>query len=169
MAMVCTSRIWDVSLSAVVIRSTVLVFIRLVATNENVANNKITKRLNNLAGGIAKARSLPVTAGRRLLRARGSWSELLEQPELGDAFLDLTVLTDGPDTGIADRARQKFSHLVKVQIDYERQVEDGPLRAGLPWDELYRDYFQRRHGTEPSAELLDAFREIYGEPSDAPT
>ncbi|MCP3960383.1 MAG: exonuclease SbcCD subunit D [bacterium] len=119
-------------------------------------------------GGEAKVRGVPLTSGRRLLRARGPWDELVERDDLREAFLDLTVVTDGPDPGVADRARQEFPHLVKVQVDYERQIDDGPLRAGLPWDELYRDYYQRRHGTEPSAELLDAFRDVYDEASDAP-
>ena len=119
-------------------------------------------------GGPATVRGVALVSGRRLVRARGAWEKLLERDDLRESYLDLTVVTDGPDTGIADRARQEFPYLVKVQVDYERQIEEGPLRAGLPWDELYRDYYQRRHGTEPAADLLDAFREIYIEASDAP-
>ena len=115
----------------------------------------------------AEVRTIPLTSGRRLLRARGEWERLCAAADLRDAFLDLTVLTTGPDPGIADRARQEFPLLVKVQIDYERQAEEAPLRSGLPWDELYSDYYRRRHGIDPSAEVLAAFREIYSEAADA--
>ena len=115
----------------------------------------------------ATLRSIAVTGGRKLRRARSSWEKLLADGSLRDSFLDLTVLTDGPDPGLADRARQEFPLLVKVRLDYERSVEEGPLRAGQPWDELYSDYYRRRHGIDPPAELLAAFREVYSEVSDA--
>lgn len=119
-------------------------------------------------GQIPAARSVPLRRGRRLRRARGRWRDLVADESLQEVFLDLTVLTDGPDTGIADRARQEFPFLVKTQVDYERLAEDGPLRAGLPWDELYGGYYRQRHGIDPPEELLAAFREVYLEVADAP-
>ncbi|MEM7355693.1 MAG: exonuclease SbcCD subunit D [Acidobacteriota bacterium] len=119
-------------------------------------------------GEAAEVRSIALERGRRLRRARGTWSELLADETLEGCFLDLTVVTDGPDPGLADRAQEEMPLLVKVRADYERFAEEGPLRAGQPWDALYNDYYRRRHGIEPPAELVDAFREIYTEASDAP-
>lgn len=115
----------------------------------------------------ATMRSVPLSRGRRLRRVRGSWEELVEREELRDVYLDLTVETEGPDPGLADRARQAFPYLVKVRVDYERVGEEAPVRTDQPWDELYRGYCRSVHGTEPSEELLQAFREVYAEVSDA--
>jgi hypothetical protein len=108
-----------------------------------------------------------VSRGRRLRRVRGRWEEVAGRDDLRDVYLDLTVETDGPDPGLADRAQQAFPYLVKVRTDYERVGQEAPVRTDQPWDELYRGYCRSVHGVEPSAELLQAFREIYAEVIDA--
>jgi len=115
----------------------------------------------------ATVRSIPMSRGRRLRRVRGRWEELAGRDDLRDVYLDLTVETDGPDPGLADRAQQAFPYLVKVRTDYERVGQEAPVRTDQPWDELYRGYCRSVHGTEPSAELLQAFREVYAEVIDA--
>ncbi|MBK5265887.1 MAG: exonuclease SbcCD subunit D [Acidimicrobiia bacterium] len=111
----------------------------------------------------ASVRSVPLSGGRRLMRATGRWEELIERPDLVDAFVDLTVETNGPDQGLADRARQHFPFLVKVAASYARAEVDRPARSGLAWDELYRDFVTKRTGAEPSDELLTAFRTVLDE------
>ncbi len=115
----------------------------------------------------ATVRSIPLKRGRRLRRVRGAWKELAGRDDLRDAYLDLTVESDGPDPGLADRAQRAFPYLVKVRVDYGSLGETGPVRTDLPWDELFRDYHRNVHGTEPPEEVLTAFREIYAAVSDA--
>lgn len=116
----------------------------------------------------ATLHSIPLSRGRRLRRERGRWDELVARQELKETYLDLTVETDGPDPGLADRAARAFPHLVKVRVDYEELGEAEPVRTDLPWDELYRDYFRRVHKVEPTEELLAAFRDIHATVNDAP-
>ena len=123
-----------------------------------------------VAPGAAKAteRSVPLSAGRRLRRARGTWDELRRRDDLDDAYLDLTVVTDGPEPGLADRVRQAFPRVVKVRIDYERARSETQSRGDQPWDRLYRDYYRQTHETEAADELVAAFREIHGAAVEAP-
>lgn len=118
-------------------------------------------------GTLANVRSIPLGRGRRLRRVRGRWDELAGRGDLKDAYLDLTVETDGPDPGLADRAAREFPYLVKVRLDYEKLGPAGGVRTDLPWDELYRDYCRSVHRTEPSDDLLTAFRDVYATVSDA--
>ncbi len=114
-------------------------------------------------GRPASVRSLPLTAGRRLVQATGTWDELAVRSDLADAYLDLTVRTDGPDAGLGDRAQQAFPHLVKVRAEYPRADDERPARAGRPWDELYADYHEAEHGVPPAGELMAAFRDVLEE------
>ncbi len=108
-------------------------------------------------------RSVPLTAGRRLVRAKGTWQELIVRDDLHEAYLDLTVETAGPDPGLADRAREEFEHLVKIRADYPRAEAEHASRAGRSLDELYAVYFEEREGVDPPAELLAIFRQVMEE------
>jgi exonuclease SbcD len=115
----------------------------------------------------AMVRSIPVAAGRRLVRVEGTWDEIEAMTDLGDAFLDLEVDTDGPDPGLVDRARDRFPGVVKVRARYERPANDRPATAGRPLVELYAEYHREAHGEDPSAELLAVFTDIENELADA--
>ncbi len=52
----------------------------------------------------ARVRKIPVGGGRPLLRPSGTWEEIAATPGVDDSYLDLTVVTEGPDPGLADRA-----------------------------------------------------------------
>ncbi len=119
-------------------------------------------------GRRAKVRSRPLTSGRELVQATGSWDELASRSDLADAYLDLTVRTDGPDPGLGDRAQQAFPYLVKVRADYPRSTDERPARAGRPWDELYAEYHATEHGGPPDDDLLAAFRSVLEEVEHAP-
>jgi len=111
----------------------------------------------------ASVRSVPLTKGRRLVRARGEWAELIVRDDLRESYLDLTVDTAGPDPGLVDRARGEFELLVNVRAEYPRAETDASLRAGKALDELYGDYYEQTEGVRPSSELLAAFREVMEE------
>lgn len=121
-------------------------------------------------GQRAETRSVPLRKGRRLVRAEGTWETLIERDDLTDVFADLVVLTDGPDPGLADRARAAFPYLVKVEAKYEKEEFDRPIRTGVAWDVLFDDYMTDTHGVAPTGALADAFRDVHAEAlEDRPT
>lgn len=115
----------------------------------------------------AAVRSVAVSAGRRLIRAEGAWDEVAARTDLDDAFLDLTVDTAGADPGLMDRARERFTRVVKVRARYQRSVEERPATAGRPLVELYADYHREAHGADPSPDLVSLFTEVESELADA--
>ncbi len=67
-------------------------------------------------GQLATVTSVPLRSGRELVRATGTWAELLErQAELADAYVDLTVRVGGLDTDLGRRAADAFPYLVNVR------------------------------------------------------
>jgi exonuclease SbcD len=116
----------------------------------------------------AAVRSVPLTGGRRLLRPRGSWAEILATDGVYEAFLDLTVETAGPDPGLSDRAREEFDFVVKVRAEYPRAESARPARAERTLVEHYADYYESTEGLQAPEELLGAFRELADEVDHAP-
>ena len=114
-------------------------------------------------GSPASLRSIPLSGGRRLVRAAGEWGELLTRDDLREAFLDLTVATAGPDPGLAERARDEFDFLVKVRADYPRPEAERPSTEDLSLDRRYAAYLLERDSVEADPALLDAFRGIMEE------
>ena len=111
----------------------------------------------------ARITSVPVRQVRPLLRPRGTWDELLADHDIEDAYLDLTVVTDGPDPGLADRARDQFPYLVKVRAEYPRSEPDRPSREGRGLVDLYSDFYQQDEGVEAPADLLARLRSLADE------
>jgi exonuclease SbcD len=110
----------------------------------------------------ARTRSVALQGGRRLKRASGTWHEILGRDDLREAYLDLAVETAGPDTGLADRAREEFDFVVKVRAEYPRpELETAPTGA-QPLDERYAAYLEAE-GVDPEAGLLAAFRSLMEE------
>ena len=111
----------------------------------------------------ASIRSIALIGGRRLVRARGEWGELLRRDDLHEAYLDLTVDTAGPDPGLADRAREEFDHLVKVRSEYPRAEVERPSLDAVSLDDRYAAYLLERDGVPAEAALLETFRSIMEE------
>ena len=111
----------------------------------------------------AEVKSVELKGGRRLLRPEGTWAEIKEIPGVYESYLDLTVKTDGPEPGLADRAREEFEYMVKVKADFPRIGPPPPPHLNKPWVDLYGDYYQRDTGTEAKPGLLKAFRELLEE------
>jgi DNA repair protein SbcD/Mre11 len=118
-------------------------------------------------GKPAKARTLPITAGRRLLDVRGTLDELAAKPgEVGDAYLRVTVETEGPVPGIVERVRELLPNAVDVIAHYERQDGELPhegMRSLAPPDQFLH-YYQHAHGVdEVPPDLLTAFDRVYAD------
>lgn len=113
----------------------------------------------------ARVESVELTGGRRLLRPTGTWAEIKEMPGVYESYLDLTVKTEGPEPGLADRAREEFPYMAKVKADYPRSKREIPVRTGQPWVDLYEDYYQKDTETKTDPGLLEAFRELEEEAS----
>ena len=111
----------------------------------------------------ARIREAPILAGRPLMRPTGTWEEILAADDLDDAYLDLTVMTDGPDPGLADRARNRFEYLVKVRAEYERAEVERTSREGRSMTDLYGEYYRSTEGVDPPEGLTAALRELVEE------
>lgn len=114
-------------------------------------------------GRPATVRSVPLTAGRRLLRVKGEWTDLIGRDDVYESYLDVTVETAGPDPGLIDRVREEFEYAVHVRADYPRAETDASLRAGKSLEELYAEYYLGIEGVAASDELIAGFREVMEE------
>ncbi|HVL63979.1 MAG TPA: exonuclease subunit SbcD [Actinomycetota bacterium] len=112
-------------------------------------------------GRPARVERVPLSAGRRLLRIEGRLDELRHRAsELGDAILDVAVLTDGPVAGLADTVREFLPNALYVRAEYERAAEVASAREGMRLDELYAEYYRGTEGVDPKDDLLEAFRSL---------
>ena len=111
----------------------------------------------------ASVASIPLTAGRRLLRPRGPWDEILGMDGIHDSYLDLTVDTAGPDPGLAERAFDEFAYLVKVRAEYPKPEAEHEPSEHRTLAEHYREYYVGANEAEPSAELVEAFGAVLEE------
>jgi len=118
-------------------------------------------------GRPAGVRSVPLAAGRHLLQVAGSWDEITARTDLGDRYLDLRVMTEGPEAGLDARAREAFPYLVKVSAVYERETVDQASYSHLPLADVYGHYYQQERGEAAPEELLAAFRQVEDEVSHA--
>ncbi len=120
-------------------------------------------------GRPATIRSEPLTAGRRLVRARGSWHDLLVRDDLREAYLDLTVETAGPDATLGERVREEFDFVVKVQADYPRADVAEADSEHRSLDELYASFVLSDTGVAADDRLMEAFRSVMEEAGYAAT
>jgi len=112
----------------------------------------------------ARIRVVPLASGRALRDVRGTLDELRAlAPSVGDAWLRATVHTGGPLPGIGDRVRAFLPNAIQVRPVFPREHEGptGPALATLQPREQFVAYHRTEHGTEPSAELLATFAEVY--------
>jgi exonuclease SbcD len=121
-------------------------------------------------GSLASVTSIPLTSGRPLVRAAGTWDELEARADaLRDSYLDLAVQTTATDGTLAQRARDTFPFLVKVRaLRSDVQPRDRLVKGHHSWAELYVDYFRAEHAEEPPDDLLALLRDVLEEAADAP-
>lgn len=123
------------------------------------------------AGFPAKVKTLPLSSGRRLIRATDELESLQTRvAEFGDAYLDVRVKTSGPVFGLADQVRKFLPNAVMVQAVYERSPGSEEVAAksldGRITD-LYAGYHLRQHGVDAPPELLDELKTLEEEVSRA--
>lgn len=121
-------------------------------------------------GRLATVASVDLASGRPLVRASGTWDELVARgEELRESYLDLTVRVGGTDTDLGRRAADTFPYLVNVRPrppEGERTPRPDP--ALRPSDEeLYAAFYRREFDEEPDPDLLALFRVTLDEAADA--
>jgi exonuclease SbcD len=117
-------------------------------------------------GRRARTKEITIAAGRQLLDVSASLDALPGlASRVGDAYLRVTILTDGPAPGIADRVREVLPNALDVKLEYEREEEGRPeisLRSLEP-REQFAAYYRDRQGAEPPDALVTAFDRIHDE------
>ncbi len=112
----------------------------------------------------AQVECVPITSGRTLLKVSDTLEGLrARSAEFGDAWLHVSVKTDGPEPGLADEVRAFLPNALQVYADYERSEGERPRRQGQSITDLYKDFWQTRKGVEASPELVDAFNGLVDE------
>ena len=116
-------------------------------------------------GGRRKIEEIPITAGRPLVRLRGTLDEItVQKDDFPNAILAVDVVTEGPAPGIAEQVRDILGDdVLYVRADYPRNEATTSERAGLNLDELYAAYVEKRYEHAPSDDLMAAFRELQEE------
>ena len=110
--------------------------------------------------------SIPLSAGKSLRDVEGRIDEIeAKSADLGDDYLRVTVITDGPVPGLAERVRRCLPNaiyvLTKGSVISEAPVP-GPRGQAKP-QELFEEFCRRQHGGAPPPDLLRAFSELYEE------
>jgi exonuclease SbcD len=115
-------------------------------------------------GRPAEMTSVPLTSGIPLLRASGRWEALDADGGLDEAWLDLTVVTDGPPLPAeVESWRARFPRAVKLSVEYPRaDVEEHHRVEGRPIEDLYAEYHESVHG-EVDDDYLALVREVADE------
>lgn len=116
-------------------------------------------------GKPAKAESIPLRSGRKLVRVEGTLEELRTMaPSLQNAYLDVRVRTEGPVIGLSDQVREFLGgNVVLVQGIYERT--SAPILTTDPSSTITERYAQFHasdsgHGVPAPQELIEQLREI---------
>jgi exonuclease SbcD len=119
-------------------------------------------------GKPARAREIPLSAGRRLIDIRVRVDQLESQAGADqDAYARVFLECDGPAPGLVERVQEILPNAVEVRLVYERQDPERAVadyRAMTP-GELFSSYYQKRHGSDPDKRLLTLFNELFEEVS----
>jgi hypothetical protein len=112
----------------------------------------------------ASVECIPVRSGRSLLKVSDPLESLRRRvDEFGDAWLHVSVKTEGPHPGIAEEVRAFLPNALVVVADYERKEVSAEAREGRSLSEQYSDYVQEKRGVEPDPALRAAFDSLADE------
>jgi exonuclease SbcD len=116
-------------------------------------------------GSLAVAESVPINAGRPLVRVTDEWHAIeARAEELTESYLDLTVRTASTDTTLSDRARELFPYLVRVRARRpEAPARERTAKEHREWDALYAEFHRREFGQEAPDDLLTLLRGVLEE------
>ena len=128
--------------------------------------DKAVVLVDAVPGKPPKTKTLPITAGRRLLDVDATLDQLPSLAEkVGDSYLrvNLTVETAAP--GLADRVRDALPNALDVRLVLPEQDDIAERRTlrGLDPREQFVSYFRAEHDAEPAQELLQAFNRVHEE------
>ena len=118
-----------------------------------------------MPGKPASIESVPLAAGRRLRDVTGTLAELLALTgATGDDYLRVGVKVDGPVPGVAEQVREVLPNALDVRLLYER-VQPAPVAVtqGLGPGELFDEFYKRRNGASPPADMAKLFHDTYDE------
>ncbi len=111
----------------------------------------------------ARVREVPLSAGRRLRRLRGTLEQIAAlHDEVGDAYLRIE-LEETARVGLADEVRELFPDAVDVTIaDPEAAREAAPpVRLGRPPHDLFTEYLTQKNALDER--LVALFDELLAE------
>jgi exonuclease SbcD len=111
----------------------------------------------------ARVREVPLVAGRRLRRLRGTLEQITTlQDEVGDAYLRIE-LEETARVGLADEVRELFPNAVDVAIAVPEEAREAapPARLGRPPHELFTEYLTQKNALDER--LLALFDELLAE------
>lgn len=112
-------------------------------------------------GHPAQVERVPITAGRKLVRVEGTIEQIRAlAPELGDAILDVRVLTDGPAPALADEVRALLPNALYVQALYERGVTPSDETRPEDLEDAFSRYHEQTYGVPLSERMREALRAL---------
>jgi exonuclease SbcD len=117
-------------------------------------------------GRPAQIQSISIVKGRNLRDVEGRLEEIeAKAAEFGDDYLRVRVITDGPVPGLADRIRELLPNALSVQIMGHDKTGLVPasIHTNLTPEERFQEFFRRQYGSDPSLELLRAFKGVHEE------
>ncbi len=127
---------------------------------------KIVRIVDLVPNRPVQQKIIPLTSGKPLIELRGTPEQVLvESEQYKNAYIRAVLDVDAPEAGIAQKMRDSADGIVDIRLDYDRLEENISTVSlqDLKPEELFVRYYQERHGTNPSDELLVLFREILGE------
>jgi exonuclease SbcD len=122
--------------------------------------------LDAQAGRPVHVESISLNAGKNLRVVEGRIDEIeAKAADFGDDYLRVTVITDGPVPGLAERVRSCLPNAIYV-LTKSSVICEGPApepRGQAKPQELFQEFCRRQHGGHPQPDLLRAFNELYEE------
>ncbi|HRE92167.1 MAG TPA: exonuclease SbcCD subunit D C-terminal domain-containing protein, partial [Myxococcota bacterium] len=112
-----------------------------------------------------QTRRVAYEGGIALTTFTGSLDELTQRADTlrGAGHLRVVLQLAEPIPDVVKLVRERVPNAVTVQVRLPQMTtEKAPLRDASPVD-LYRDFFQKRHGHAPDDAVLDAFSRLYEE------
>jgi exonuclease SbcD len=119
-------------------------------------------------GKPARASEIPLTRGRKLIDIHVALDELETKAGADeDAYARVFLECDGPAPGLVERVQEFLPNAVEVRLVYEREDPERIVSeySSMTPGELFSNYYQKRHGSEPDESLSKLFNELFEEVS----
>jgi exonuclease SbcD len=112
-----------------------------------------------------KVRSVPVTAGRKLVELDATLDDLAAKAKaVANAYVRVNLHVDAPVAGLADRVREIVPGALDVRLVLpEQEIAQAKTLRGLDPRAQFVAYYRAAHSVEPPDELLAAFERVHEE------